>query len=64
MTGIWRDGAADPIEDWSYTEAARPAFALHGVPEHLGLFLHHHGHSVPPEAEELLYAWLSHFLNG
>ena len=58
----WRAGAADPVEDWSYMEAARPAFALHGVPDRLGLLLHNHGHSVPPEAEQALYGWLEHFL--
>lgn len=58
----WQAGAADPVQDWSYTEAARPAFALYGVPQHLGLFMHNHGHAVPPEAEQVLYAWFQHFL--
>jgi len=57
-----RPGAADPIQDWSYMEAARPAFALAGVPERLGLYTHNHGHAVPPEAEALLYAWFDEYL--
>lgn len=57
-----RAGAADPLQDWSYVEAARPAYALHGVPERLGLYLHNHGHSVPPGAEDVLYGWFDEFL--
>lgn len=57
-----RAGAADFLQDWSYLEAARPAYALHGAGERLGLFLHNHGHSVPPEAEEVLYGWFERFL--
>ena len=57
-----RPGGADFVQDWSYMEAARPAYALQGQPENLGLFLHNHGHAVPPEAQERLYGWLDHFL--
>ncbi len=57
------DGAADPIQDWSYLEAARPAFALQGAAERLGLYLHNHGHAVPPQAEAYMYAWLAAFLH-
>jgi dienelactone hydrolase len=56
--------AADPIEDWAYMEAARPAYALYAAPERLCLFLHDKGHCVPPEAEQVLYPWLSHFLGA
>ena len=55
-------GAADRIEDWSYLEAARQAYALQDKPQNLGLLLHNHGHSVPPEAEAALYGWFDHFL--
>lgn len=57
-----RAGAADFIQDWSYLEAARPAYALHQAADHLGFLLHGHGHSVPPEAEEALYGWFERFL--
>lgn len=57
-----RPGAADFLQDWSYLEAARPAYALHGAADRLGLLLHNHGHSVPPEAEEALYGWFERFL--
>lgn len=57
-----RAGAADFIQDWSYLQAARPAYALHGAQEKLGLLLHDHGHSVPPEAEEALYGWFERYL--
>ena len=57
-----RAGAADFIQDWSYLEAARPAYAMQGAGEGLGLFLHSHGHSVPPEAQEALYGWFETYL--
>jgi predicted esterase len=57
-----RPGAADPVQDWTYFEAARPAYALHDAQECLGLFLHNQGHHVPPEAEEALYAWFERWL--
>ena len=41
---------------------ARPANDLYGAAEHLSLFLHEKGHAIPPEAEEVIYAWLDHFL--
>lgn len=57
-----RAGAADFIQDWSYLEAARPAYALHEAADRLGLFLHNHGHSVPPEAEDALYGCFDRYL--
>lgn len=57
-----RAGAADFIQDWSYMEAARPAYALHDKPQNLGLFLHDKGHAVPPPAQDVLYGWLDHHL--
>lgn len=57
-----RSGAADFVQDWSYLESARPAYALHGKPENLALYLHNQGHAVPPAAEALLYNWFDHFL--
>lgn len=56
-------GAADGIQDWSYVEAARPAYALHKAADRLGLLLHNHGHTLPPEAEEALYGWFERFLS-
>ena len=52
-----RRGAADFVQDWSYLEAARPAYALHGKAENLGLLLHDAGHWVPEPAQEALYGW-------
>lgn len=57
-----RNDGCDPVEDWAYLQAARPAYQLYGVPERLGLYLHPHGHSLPPEAEQLTYEWLERFL--
>lgn len=57
-----RPGAADPVQDWSYMEAARPAYRLCGKPENLGLLLHNQGHAVPPEAKQTLYEWFDNYL--
>jgi dienelactone hydrolase len=57
-------GGADRLESWNYLEAARPAYALHGASEKLGMLLHHKGHAVPPEAEAALYAWLDRYLGS
>lgn len=57
-----RSPGADPIEDWAYLEAARPAYRLLGAPERLGLYLHDQGHWVPPDAEAVLYDWFDRFL--
>ena len=57
-----RAGAADFVQDWSYLEAARPAYTLHDAADRLGFLLHNHGHSVPPEAEAALYGWFERFL--
>jgi len=57
-----RGGAADFVQDWSYMEAARPAYALRGRAESLGFLLHNTGHWVPPAAQEALYGWFDKFL--
>jgi dienelactone hydrolase len=57
-----RAGAADFVQDWSYLEAARPAYALHGKTENLGFLLHDAGHWVPPVAQDALYGWLHRHL--
>ena len=58
-----RRGAADFVQDWSYLEAARPAYALHGQAENLGLLLHNAGHWVPEPAQEALYGWFEAHLS-
>ena len=52
----------DSIQAWNVVEAARPAYELYGKGNHLGLYLHSKGHSVPPEAEQIIYDWFDRFL--
>jgi dienelactone hydrolase len=50
--------SADGARSWPYIEAALPAYRLYGEHPRLGLFNHGQGHSIPPEAEARIYAWL------
>jgi len=56
--------SADGDKSWAYINAARPAYALLGVPGNIGLFNHRAGHTPTPEAIEKAMAWLSHFLRS
>ena len=54
--------ASDGDDSWPYIAAAMPIYRLYGEPASLGLFNHKQGHSVPPEAEKIMYEWLDAFL--
>lgn len=49
--------SADGQRSWPFIQAALPVYRLYGQPARVGLFNHRKGHSLPPEAEERLYAW-------
>lgn len=54
--------SADGDRSWPFIEAALPVYRLYPGQPRIGLFNHRKGHSVPPEAEELLYRWLKTYL--
>ncbi len=49
--------SADGQRSWPFIQAVLPVYRLYGGPARVGLFNHRKGHSLPPEAEERLYAW-------
>jgi hypothetical protein len=49
--------SADGDRSWPFIDAALPVYRLYGGRPRLGLFNHKQGHSVPPEAEQRVYAW-------
>ncbi len=49
--------SADGQRSWPFIQAVLPVYHLYGGPARVGLFNHRKGHSLPPEAEERLYAW-------
>jgi pimeloyl-ACP methyl ester carboxylesterase len=53
---------ADGDRTWPYVEAALPVYRLYGEPSRLGLYNHHQGHSIPPDALERMIAWLQTYL--
>lgn len=54
--------SADGRQSWPFIEAVLPVYGLYGGPRRVGLFNHHRGHSVPPEAEERIYEWFATYL--
>ncbi len=54
--------SADGVRSWPFIEAALPVYELYGRPARLGLFDHHQGHAVPPEAEKRIYEWFDAYL--
>ncbi len=54
--------ASDGAATWPYMEAALPVYRLYGEPPLIGLFNHKQGHSLPPDAEQLMYDWFDCYL--
>jgi len=54
-------GATDNAESHLTVEAAQKIYQLHNSAEKLEFFLHDKGHSVPPEAEEVIYCRMDEF---
>jgi len=54
--------SADGDRSWPFIEAVLPVYRLYGGTPRLGLFNHHKGHAVPPEAERRLYEWFATYL--
>ncbi len=54
--------SADGDKSWPYVAPVLPIYRLLGAPEHAGLFVHKKGHAVPPEAREIAFRWLDHYL--
>lgn len=51
--------SADGQRSWPFIEAVLPVYRLYGSRARVGLFSHRKGHSLPPEAEQRLYAWFA-----
>ncbi len=51
--------SADGRRSWPLVAQALQVYRLYEPPWLLGLFNHHRGHAVPPEAEERMYQWLA-----
>jgi dienelactone hydrolase len=51
--------SADGARSWPFIEAAMGVYRLYGGAPRVGLFNHKQGHSVPPEAEQRIYEWLT-----
>jgi dienelactone hydrolase len=54
--------ASDGDASWKYIETVFPIYQLYGEPACLGLYNHKQGHTIPPEAEKIIYEWLDAFL--
>jgi pimeloyl-ACP methyl ester carboxylesterase len=54
--------SADGDRSWPFIEAVLPIYDLLGAPRRIGLLNHRKGHALPPEGEQRLYDWLSHYL--
>lgn len=54
--------SADGDRSWPFIESALDVYRLYGEPARIGLFNHHRGHSVPPEAERRIDEWLRTYL--
>lgn len=57
-------GRIDKDESWYYINAGREVYNLHNKKENIGFFNHATGHSPTPEAVNLAFEWLNHFLNN
>jgi dienelactone hydrolase len=54
--------SADGDASWAFVKEARSVYELLGARQRLGLYNHKAGHSFPPQARELAYRWLDHWL--
>jgi formylglycine-generating enzyme required for sulfatase activity len=55
-------GASDGDRSWYYINAGREVYNLYGKKENIGYFNHGTGHAPSPEAVNLAFEWLGHFL--
>ena len=55
-------GVSDGDRSWPFLEAAQPICRLYGKPARIGMFNHHRGHDVPPEAFRRMAQWLETYL--
>ena len=56
--------ASDGDASWPYIVAGLRAYRLYEDTARIGLYNHHKGHAVPPEAEQVIYRWFEMFLMG
>lgn len=54
--------SADGDRSSPFIQAALPVYRLYGPVARIGLFNHHQGHNVPPEAERRIYQWFETYL--
>ena len=54
--------SSDGDASWPYIVGALPIYQLYKDTARIGLYNHHKGHAVPPEAEEVIYRWFEAFL--
>ena len=54
--------ASDGKRSWPFIDAATQVYQLYGTPTRIGLYNHHQGHTVPPQAFEKLAQWLEAYL--
>jgi hypothetical protein len=54
--------SADGDQSWPFVAQALEVYRLYGKPPRIGLFNHHGGHAIPPDAERRIYEWLSAYL--
>jgi dienelactone hydrolase len=52
----------DGDRSWPFIAAAREVYDLYGKPSRIGHLTHRKGHTVPPEAEQRAYQWLTAYL--
>jgi hypothetical protein len=52
----------DGDRSWPFITAAREVYELYCSPCRIGLLNHKKGHTVPPEAQEKIYEWLTTYL--
>lgn len=53
---------ADGDRSWPFLDAVQPIYRLYSNPMPLGLYNHHQGHSVPPEAKTRIGQWFAAYL--
>lgn len=54
--------ATDGDKSWPFIAAVLPIYDLLGAPRRAGLFNHHQGHAIPPQATERAFEWLECYL--
>ena len=52
----------DKAESWHYINSAREVYQVYDLPQNIGYFNHHSGHTPTPDAVAAAFAWLDHFL--